>query len=64
MVAFLLDVLRTTVYPPTKFGGTPNLTRETRVLPLFQPRHISPVHVVHERQQLALALQFEIGLPS
>ena len=46
----------------TKFGGTPNLTRETRVLPSFHPRHVSPIHIVRKRQQLAFAFQFEIGV--
>ena len=46
----------------TKFGGTSNLTRETRVLPSFHPCYVSPIYPVHKRQQLTFALQFEIGV--
>ena len=48
---------------PTKFGGTPNLTRETRVLPSFHPCHIRSVHIVRKWQQLTFALQSEFGVP-
>jgi len=46
----------------TKFSGTPNLTRGTRVLPSIHPRHVSPIHTISKREQLAFALQLEIGV--
>ena len=48
----------------SKFGGTPNFTRETRVLPPLQSGYESSIYAIRKWRKLAFAFQLELRVRS